>query len=870
MIQGNGFIIKDMKNPNLPAVYNGGLPSEVKEERIYQYPALYNGGLPAEIETPKKVRKPWFNKRITSIKWSDFFHIEQNQMVVYRIIPHANVANNNKRLWKALYKMYEMYESPGSRLEREGFKFRYREKDTFWFDVVFRQVNGQKKIEFYVSTSDYQAQKLKRKLENKMHVTIKEAFLEDVQIPTENTIVQEMKYLQHDIFTLNTNTTDTKTPISNIMNTLDELTEDGDMARLSICAEAENRQKWVRNAQWAFEKLGKGKTPQRPNMSGKRAVTAVKVGIAGVLNEINDLITDTFQAFSNVFFKSDKEFKKEKVIKKPHSLENEIGSTRVSHEKANLPVFKTRIRVAAHSTDRLTRDTLAETLALSMADLTESNELHGVRIKVNGRRVDVINELNTMKLSTKTKTDPNPNIMSTDELSKLALQMPVKELQRKYVDALNTKTRVETDIPTVLQHKDNLLIGYAEQKDQQIPIGLQAYEKEEFYCGYTFIGKQGAGKDNSIQNFVYHGSMYHNISFVIPDWICQPGHKGMADGIRDLLPPEKIIDLDLANEDYIIPMDLTEVITKLGRKGGSRFALEMIDFMNLEGLARSEKYLMEAAKASKGSLSNIKRIIEDEEFRASRIEELIEEGHLRLADDLLKWGTNEELGNKCDAILNRLNMFFGDDTLYDIFAQPPKEEVNFEKWMKEGKVIILRMPKRKLGSASNVLSHWVTLKVLMTRMLMSDEDKEKHGCFLIFNEPEQVESKGLAKLMGRIATEGRKERLGSIFAFHHWGKLPDYLQDNLIAGGVNQFLFANDHKRTFEMAKERLHPTFTIEEALQTPKHYSIAILNTKEPLPAFIVHMLPPRKERFDNSFLTKRHAQIYGRPWAELQQII
>jgi len=870
MIQGENFIIKDMENPNLPTVYNGGLPVEVEKEQIYQYPALYNGGLPAEIKTSKKVRKPWFNKKITSIKWSDFFQLEQNKMVVYRIIPHANVANNNKRLWKALYKMYEMYESPGSRLERDGFKFRYREKDTFWFDVIFRQVNGQKKIEFYVSTSEFQARKMKRKLENKMHVTIKEASLEDVQIPTENTLIQEMKYLQHDIFTLNTNTTDTKTPISNIMNTLDELTFDGDMARLSICTEAENRTKWVKNAQWAFEKLGKGKTPQRPNMSGKRAITAAKVGISGVLNEINDLITDTFQAFSNVFFKSDKELKKEKVIKKPHSLEDEIGSSRVSHEKANLPVFKTRIRVAAHSEDRLTRDTIAETLSLSLADLTESNELHAVRIKVNGRRVDVIDELNTMKLSTKTKMDPNPNIMSTDELSKLALQMPVKELQRKYADALNVKTRIETEIPTVLQHKDNLLIGYAEQKDQKIPIGLQAHEKEEFYCGYTFIGKQGAGKDNSIQNFVYHGAMHHNISFVIPDWICQPGHKGMADGIRDLLPPEKIIDLDLSNEDYIIPMDLTEVITKLGRKGGSRFALEMIDFMNLEGLARSEKYLMEAAKASKGSLFNIKRIIEDEKIRVSRIEELIQEGNLRLADELLKWGTNEDLGNKCDAILNRLNMFFGDDTLYDIFAQPPKEEVNFEKWMKEGKVIILRMPKRKLGAAGNVLAHWVTLKVLMTRMLMSDEDKEKHGCFLIFNEPEQVESKGLAKLMGRIATEGRKERLGSIFAFHHWGKLPDYLQDNLIAGGVNQFLFANDHKRTFEMAKERLQPTFTIEEALQTPKHYSIAILNTKEPLPAFLVHMLPPRKERFDNSFLTKRHAQMYGRSWAELQQII
>src|SRR5690625_7268364 len=95
-------------------------------------------------------------------------------------------------------------------------------------------------------------------------------------------------------------------------------------------------------------------------------------------------------------------------------------------------------------------------------------------------------------------------------------------------------------------------------------------------------------------------------------------------------------------------MELTEIITKLGRKGGSRFAMEMIDFMELDGLARSQKYLMEAAKASGGSLYNIKRIIEDEEFRVNTIEYLMKEGYLRAANDLIAWGTNDELGNKCD------------------------------------------------------------------------------------------------------------------------------------------------------------------------------------------------------------------------------
>ena len=51
-------------------------------------------------------------------------------------------------------------------------------------------------------------------------------------------------------------------------------------------------------------------------MSGRRLIIGAKIGIAGVVNEINDLLTDTFQAFSNAFFKSDKKFSKEGVIKR--------------------------------------------------------------------------------------------------------------------------------------------------------------------------------------------------------------------------------------------------------------------------------------------------------------------------------------------------------------------------------------------------------------------------------------------------------------------------------------------------------------------------------------------------------------------------
>lgn len=801
-----------------------------------------------------------------------FFEYKRNPIVVYKITPHADITNNNKRLWRSLYKMYEMYERPGSRIERDGFKFTYREKDIFWFDVIFRQNKGSKSVEYYIATSEFQAKKLKRKIENKMSVTFTKASVDDLQIPKENTVLQELRYLKNDIFSLNTNSTDVKNPVANILSTIDELMHDGDMARLSVCAEAENRNKWIKTAQWTYEKALQGKVPQRPGLNGKRIANTLKVSVAAVVNEINDLVTDIFQAFNNSFFKSEKAVKKESLIKKAYSLEDEIGTTRLTRDKGNLPVFKSHIRVAAHSRDRLTRDSLSESLALATQDLTDTNELHGVKITQKRKQERVLSELNTLQISQSTRLDTNVNLVSSDEMSKLALMMPIKDLQRKYSDALNVKKRPEVEIPLVMRDKRGIELGVAEVKDEKIPIFMPVSSPDNLYRAYTFTGGQGAGKDTAIKRWVVDGNLKHGISFIVIDAIVEEGSRGMADGIRDALPPENIIDLNMNDDDYVPPMDLTEVVTSLGRNGASRFADEMIDFMQISGLNRSEKYLTDAAKASGGSLYAIKRIITDENFRADTIERLMHEGNLRLANELLSWGDNDALANKCDAIISRLNRFFGNERLFDIFAQDPLPELDFRKWMAEGKVIIIRVPNgRGLGEhAVKTLVHWITLKTFMTRLLMS-KSEQKNGCFIVFNEPEQYESEGLTKLMGRIGTEGRKERLGSLYAFHHWNKLSPSLQENLMGGGVQQFLFANDHTKTFDLSKHRFEDTIPLEDAYKIPAHHAIiSVRAAGEMQPAFICKMSPPVKSKYDNSFLTKRHVRMYGRAWEELQKAL
>jgi hypothetical protein len=886
----------------------------------------------------------WKNDKIRTINWNNFFQINHNTMKTYQLIPHLNMSNSqNRHLWNALHKAYELYHSIPSRLDiklKDGFKVTYRPKDFIWFDMVFKHTKEGKKAEFFFTTTDTMSDKMKNVLENKWNVTVSEVKSELLHVSEENTDVYEMKYVHHDVFSLNTNHQHQTTPIGSFLHNLDEM-EEGDFVRISMCNERENRRKWLGTSSWALKRIGMGQVPKRPNASGKQLIGVLSKVFVSVANEVIKLLQDILNAFNNVFSPNSKSFDPQ-LVKHKNELKDELQQLKISErtrDKANASVWRSHIRIAVHSEKKFNRDNLSNISTGAYGELADNNELKPIKVRgglqikklninIKGRKQEIINELNTFQLSKKTKTDINPNLVSCDELGR-AIQLPSAELQRRYEDAIKSNKKVNTDIPSVFVHKrteeyvkiedirisigsnnitfdnkpkkvkpakeNSILIGESENKSTITDIGIPTNNPNELFKGYVALGGMGSGKDTAIQNIVVEATMKHNISFVVIDQVNKQGLQGMANGIRDSLPPEKIIDIDLSDDNYLPPLDLTEVMQKIGRKGLDRFANELIDFFgDMESMGQSRKILRDFAKASNGSLYNIKRLLEEEDFRVETVKRLYKENNPRLAKEIEKYISEygekkgeivvvkdgqKSLDNKAHAIINRLDEFFGDSTLFEIFSQPPKEEMSFEKWMKEGKVIIFRVPDRILSTvAVRTLIHWITLKVLMTRLLMSTEDQE-NGTFIIFNEPQTYleGNVGLAKLLARIAVQGRKERLGSIFACHHLGQLKE-IEKDLISGGVHWLLFQNDNEDTFKKLEKFLNPTFTIETALNIPNtkdtRHAICIMNFGgERKPAFMVKMLKPVYERYqpyDNSFLTKRHSQMFGRSYDEIENLL
>jgi hypothetical protein len=818
-------------------------------------------------------------KTIQRIPWNEFFAIEEEKMTVFKLIPHSSLSNNQcHKLWRTLQGIHTSFRD---RIKREGKTFRYRMKERIWFDLTLRSCdNGKKEIQFFLSCPQYLSEHIKHHVEQHFKgksagITLEEVNIEESAIPMEHTEVCDLKLSRHNMFSLDTDQSKQTTPVAFLLNCINDIKEN-DVAKISICAEPYNRLKWNSLMEAAHQQFKKGKVPKRFRLDGKNIFGAilsilnqVYTWFEGLMNEIIDIVDSIGNKEKRRTFYEKKRYKQqEEMEKKKILLDGKLSDS--TNKKKHAPIFKTHIRIAVHSENEVRREMTKRAIVTAYDQLSDNNSLQANYL-TKKEQIESLKEINSFTLRAYSKSDLDTNIFSHYEMSKLT-QLPTADTQREFAEELETKRNVEVTIPKVFT-KDGILIGHAEEKGEQIPIYIPTNNPDELFKGYIYQGSMGKGKDTAVKNFVVEGCLHHNLSFIVPDAICESGHRGMADGIRDSLPPEKIIDLDLTSE-FRIPLDLSEVVKKLGKDGSNRFASEMISFFgDIENMARSRKYLREAAKASGGNLFLTKMIFEDEEFREIRVQELKEEGQYRLAAELEKWGTNNDLGSKVDSVLNRLDEFFGDDNLFDIFGQPPIPELNFERFIEDGKVIIIRVPNRKLSEiAVKTLMHWITLKVFMTCQLMERENRGA-GTFIVFNEPHQYMSKGLEKLMKRIALEGRKERLGSLFAFHHIGLLPDNLVEDLQAGGLNWFLFANDYKKVFEMKKAELDPNFSVEEALNIPSFHAINILNfVGRRQPAFLVKMLAPSTDRYppyDNSFLTKRHAQMYGRHWKEVEKM-
>lgn len=549
------------------------------------------------------------------------------------------------------------------------------------------------------------------------------------------------------------------------------------------------------------------------------------------------------------------------------NISKRIKTTETTTSKLTCPAFDCSLRIVIKGETIQRSEMLSRGLIMAFKQLNGDNELIEKRIKqkkldkwfskyVKGRRIDYY----LFRF--------NKRFILTRKEIKHFIKLPERNLQLDFELGVNEKE--ELRINHLLRKKDGILIGHAEDQGKKAEIRIPTANLDDYMSTSVVTGSPRVGKDTFFINYLVESVKNNNVGAFIPDVIDEKGNgRGMCDSIRDSLPPEKIIDLNMGDYANPIYFGLEDVAKLIGVNGMNVIADNFVKVLDLEDTTDSQELCSLIAKVCKCNIYDMYCCLKSKKYAESLYEIVKEEDEL-LALEYKHEFLNAKKDRAIQTLKTRLKMILGNPHFKHMMAQEPNSNITFEKWIRERKVVLLRMKKIDIGDIGvKILMYLLSMKIFWIKKIIQTDDPT----FIVYNEPHQYMSDGLQELNEAMMTESPKYRLGIFYLLHNPSQLPSKLWSIMTSSSINFYLFKNTNYKLYTDLKEQLKPIET-ETAMKTEKYESIFLpyIDGKQLEPIF-VKMLPPPIQRtkvYNNEQLTNDHSKVYGRDVNEVREQI
>ncbi|WP_282198439.1 ATP-binding protein [Collibacillus ludicampi] len=504
---------------------------------------------------------------------------------------------------------------------------------------------------------------------------------------------------------------------------------------------------------------------------------------------------------------------------------------RITLQKRNEPVFKTRIYITSHSKDPFRREITLRSLANAFSELSGDNELRRINFRNPARLISKLNKWEIPRM------DFDNNIMSASEIGKF-IQLPTASLQEEYADYMRTIEHRETDLPERLL-TGGIKIGTITIRGTQKEIYFPLSDYDELCLPRIAIGAMGTGKTRGFGANLAVESVRNGFTAITIDVAKDELGDEVESGCKRLGKGDKVIRIKFGNTP--IGLDWCEALGS--RHAVNRFAAEVLNFFQLHGHEaglETARYIRLAAKTvatGDGKLSNVIRLFTNDKYRQSEMKRLQRLGKTDLVE---QWESYEALstgmkGKVTEPVMNRLDMLVGDDYLNECLQCDTG--IDFREWLNDGYAICCYVPKDELGSeATDIIVSILIAKVWLATLARQGEDAKP--AFLVMDEPHQFMSS--AKHWKSMVVESRKWRLGLTWLFHSWEQIPRDLAEIIKSAGPHYHIYTSS-KKTYRDLAEEIAP-FTVEEALKTPRFHAINIIRSGGvTVTPFMAKMTPP-----------------------------
>ena len=358
--------------------------------------------------------------------------------------------------------------------------------------------------------------------------------------------------------------------------------------------------------------------------------------------------------------------------------------------------------------------------------------------------------------------------------------------------------------------KNISLIGETNYRNEKIKFGIKRDDRRRHVY---IVGKTGAGKSKLIELMMLE-DIKDDCGFCLID-----PHGDLAKEVISHIPKNRIKDVVYVNptdRDFPIPFNPLEYTGDYERRQQVAVFFNSIfkKIFKADWNERMEHILrfiiLALLETQDSNVLGITRILTDTKYRTRVIGEIRDPVVKAFwSNEYASW--NEQFSNQAIVpIMNKVGQFLANPIIRNMVGQP-KNALDFEKFMNEGKIVIINLSKGQLGDDNMALlgSMFIT-KIQQTALARAKIAEEKRKDFYFYIDEFQNFA---TDAFNSILSEARKYRLNLTVAHQYINQLPQDIKASVFGNVATMIAFAVGSEDAGFLSKE-FSPVFKADDLI--------------------------------------------------------
>lgn len=358
--------------------------------------------------------------------------------------------------------------------------------------------------------------------------------------------------------------------------------------------------------------------------------------------------------------------------------------------------------------------------------------------------------------------------------------------------------------------KEISLVGETNYRNEKVRFGIKRVDRRRHVY---IVGKTGAGKSKLLELMMIE-DIQDNCGFCLID-----PHGDLASEVLTYIPKSRIKDVIYINptdRDFPIafnPLEYTSDYEK--RQQTSVFFISIFKkIFQADWNERMEHILrfiiLALLETQDSNVLGITRILTDTKYR-NRVVGEIHDPVVKAfwANEYASW--NEQFSNQAIVpILNKVGQFLANPIIRNMVGQG-KNVLDFEKFMNEGKIVLINLLKGQLGDDNMALlgSMFIT-KVQQVALARAKQAEEKRRDYYFYIDEFQNFA---TEAFNTILSEARKYRLNLTIAHQYIDQLPQDIRSSVFGNVATIIPFAVGAEDAVHLSKE-FAPVFKADDLI--------------------------------------------------------